>query len=96
MKHLLFLSVLVPSIAFAEVVTVDKPVVCGSVELILTEISSKYKESAVWIGNKDRSRYALALNPETNTWSLIEYNDKIACLIDAGIGSQIRFPEQKK
>jgi hypothetical protein len=86
---------LAPALALANPVVVDKSVVCTPVELMLTELSLKYKETAIWIGDKDKSQYVLSLNPETTTWSLVEFNDKIACLIDAGVGSQIRLPKTK-
>jgi hypothetical protein len=95
MKKLILSLLFFPIFAAAEVVEVDKPVICTPVELMLTEISSKYKESAVWIGRKQQSQYVLAINTETTTWSLIEFNDRIACLIDAGVGSQIRLPKTK-
>jgi hypothetical protein len=96
MKNILFALLLLPALVNAEAVRVDKTVVCTKLETMLTEISVKYKESAVWIGNKEKSQYVLAMNPTTTTWSLIEYDDKIACLIDTGVGSQIRIPGQKK
>jgi hypothetical protein len=80
-----FLLALTSLVANAEIVESNKPVVCSDVKTVIENISSVYNESPYWIGaGNDSSKYVLMVNSKTKTWTIIQFNDKIACVIGTG------------
>jgi len=87
MKLVLAALLLIPSMVFAQqIYQVNKVVNCGDAKLIINELR-KVKESPIWIGDvgdETQSRMSLWVSNENNTWTLLQNNDKIACIIDHG------------
>lgn len=73
-------------------VRVEKPVMCASTEDILPEIYKQYREIPIWGSQIEDSKIALFVNPETKTWSIIQWNDQVACAIEAGTNYFLKFP----
>ncbi len=82
----LFLGVLLlPALATAQPVTVEKPVICDQTPRVLAALTSKdIKESPFWLGTDDLSRFSLFVNEQTGAWTFIQFNDKIACILGTG------------
>lgn len=78
-------------IAVAESVTVQKPVECADTATLLRGLSgSDYKEKLIWWGIEPGatvSRYSLFVNEETKSWTLIQLDEKIACVLGTGEAS---------
>lgn len=76
-----------PFFVFAQqgAVRVDKPVICFESTTAIEELRKEWKEHPVW-GSKleDKSSIALFVNPQTKTWTILQWNDKVACVIEAG------------
>jgi hypothetical protein len=92
MRKFLFGALLLPVLALAEPVTVDKPVVCERADIVIKELLQRFKEVPVWQGDDPEnpgSRYALLLNKENFTWTLLQYSDRIACVLGSGEGFRI-------
>jgi len=87
MRQLLLGVLLLPAIAFAEPVTVEKPVVCEKTKILIEVLSgSDYKEVPVWTGRDDTSRYSIFANEKTGSWTIIQFNANIACVLGSGEG----------
>ena len=92
MKMLLLVALLVPMLSYSqqkqepqEPTMVDKKVICTTTENLknaLTNIS--FKELPVWIGKDDTSAWALITNKSTGTWTLIQFDDNVGCMIGSG------------
>ena len=82
---------LVLGIAVAQSVTVQKPIECADTATLLRGLSgSDYKEKPIWWGIEPGatvSRYSLFVNDETKSWTLIQFDDKIACVLGTGEAS---------
>jgi len=71
--------------------TFNKPVLCADRDRVIKELSgSRYQEMPVWMGleNTTGDRYSLFVNPDTRSWTLLQFDDKIACVIGAGTRSR--------
>ncbi len=81
-----FLFCLTGTIANAtEIFTVQKPVFCSDVKSIIEFVSGgEFQEQPFWAGKDSKSRYIIMQNSKTKTWSIIQFNDEIACVIGAG------------
>lgn len=93
-----FLGVLLlPVFALAQPVTVEKPVICDKTEKVIsTLMNGEYKEQPLWIGVDSKSRYSLFVNEKTRTWTFVQFNENIACVLGLGESSKSIFPDPKK
>lgn len=74
----------------AEVRTINKPIVCEETSVVLSTLfSGEYQEFPIWMGIGENSRYSLFANEKTKSWTLIQYDEKIACVL--GVGSHYRM-----
>jgi hypothetical protein len=96
MRLALLTILLVPFMAFAEVpVTVNKEVVCTKPSIMFAAVRTTYGEQPIWHGDAEgESSVVITANPTTNSWSIIHYNEKVACLLEVGKG--FRFRDIKK
>lgn len=69
-----------------------KPVTCGPFrEIVETLMQDKYQEIPLWIGksSQDSSRFSIFLNEKTGAWTLVQYGQKIGCVLGLGQTSNI-------
>lgn len=94
MKTLLLSVLLLPALALAEPVKVEKTVVCDEADKMLSYFETNYSEKPLWIGKYDDNNAVILVNPDTQTWSMVQFNvkDNIACLIEAGKGFKFKVP----
>lgn len=96
MRNFLLGVLLLPVFAHAEPVTVEKPVICDKAETVITGlINGDYKEKPIWTGTDEKSRWSIFANDRTKTWTLIQFNDRIACIIGTGEASKLVFTGPK-
>jgi hypothetical protein len=86
-----FLFCLTSTIAYAnEIITVNKPVFCSDIKSLIEFLSGgEFREMPIWTGKDDKSRYVILSNEKTKTWSIVQFNDQIACVLGAGINGSI-------
>lgn len=88
MKYLILLSLLVAGSVNAQTVTVQKPVNCFDMEPLFRGLmGDDYKEKPIWMGSEpgtNLSKYSLFVNQETKSWTMIQFNDQIACVLGSG------------
>ncbi len=91
MKYLLLLVVSVIGIVAAQPVTVQKPVDCVNTETLFQGlIGSDYKEKPIWLGNQSDAslpKYSLFVNEQSKSWTLVQFDEKIACVLGTGEAS---------
>jgi len=91
MKYFLFLTLLISSLAAAQSIVIQKPVTCTETKMLLQGLtSSDYKEAPLWLGiepGAEVAKYSVFVNPQTKTWTIIQFNDKIACVLGTGTES---------
>lgn len=92
-KSVVFLFCFLSTIANAQEIpgttTVNKKVVCTDTKSLFENIKdSKYKETPVWVGRLEDSTMTIFANQETGTWTVIQFNSDVACVIDAGEDSR--------
>jgi len=92
MRTLLISILLLPIFALAEPVTVEKSVTCDKPKAVIETISgSDINEVPFWVGTDDKSKYVLMVNKKTGTWTMVQYNSNIACIIGFGENQQQIF-----
>jgi hypothetical protein len=86
MKKLLLMLVFTVS-ATAAPVEVKKPVICENTETLVKLLSSEnYQEKPIWLGASDEkmNTYSLWINASTKNWTIIQFNNEIACILGTG------------
>ena len=98
MKKLLALILVVPLLTSAQSsgpTAVEKTVVCDKTQNVLDVImNGRFKETPIWGGEDETSRYGLLVNCETGTWTIIKFNKDTACVLGTGDGSRSMTPRK--
>jgi hypothetical protein len=91
MKYFLFIILVLSSVVMAQPIIIQKPVTCVDTKTLLQGLmGSDYKETPVWLGvepGAEVPKYSVFVNPQTRTWTIIQFNDTIACVLGTGINS---------
>lgn len=86
----LFLSLFfLPTLALAQNPTVlNKEVVCDKLDVIMSALTKDYQEKPFWLGKDEetKSNYVLMVNSGAGSWTIVQFNEKIACIIGSGTG----------
>ena len=95
----LCVSVILTGAVIAQTMTVQKPVECVNTETLFQGlIGSDYKEKPSWLGiepGATLSKYSLFVNEQTKTWTLIQFDAKMACVLGTGEASTQIFTGPK-
>jgi len=81
-----FLFCLLSPIANAqEIIDLQKPLKCSKPEAVMNYFKDNFNEMPMWVGKTNTDTYiTLLVNKETRTWTLIEYEANLACVLGAG------------
>ena len=70
-----------------EVIRLNKEMKCSNAEFLMNEFTQNYGESPIWVGKTDHGTHiTLLVNKIKKTWTIIEYNAKLACVLGVGEG----------
>jgi hypothetical protein len=75
---------LLPALAHAQPVTVEKPVICDTPKVVIESLTGTHQEKPFWVGNDDKSRYIMLVNESTGSWTMVQFNNSIACILGTG------------
>jgi len=81
-----FLFCLTSSIANAqEIIDLQKSLKCSDAQVVMNYFVDTHKEIPVWVGKSVHNTHiTLLMNNETRSWTMIEYDTKLACVLGAG------------
>ena len=84
-------GIILTGAVIAQTMTVQKPVECVNTETLFQGlISSNYKEKPIWLGIQSDAplpKYSLFVNEQTKSWTLVQFDEKIACVLGTGEAS---------
>ena len=81
-----FLFCLISSIAHAqEIIDLNKLLKCSDAQTVMNYFVDIHKETPVWVGKSVHNTHiTLLMNQETRSWTMIEYDTRLACVLGAG------------
>ena len=90
-----FLFCLISSIAHAqEIIDLQKPLKCSDAQVVMNYFVDTHKETPVWVGKSVHNTHiTLLVNKETRSWTMIEYDTRLACVLGAGEDRSSSNPE---
>lgn len=93
MKQSILASLLlIPTLLLAEPVELNKRVVCDKTAVVFHSLLKDHGERPIWVGVSKEDSTVVVSNPRTGSWSIVLFNDKVACVLEAGEKNQI-LPE---
>ena len=86
---------LISSIAHAqEIVNLTKPMKCSDAQSVMNYFVDTHKETPIWVGKSVHNTHVtLLMNRETRSWTMIEYDTRLACVLGAGEDRSSSNPE---
>lgn len=86
---------LISSIAHAQpIIDLNKAMKCSDPQKVMKYFRDTHKETPVWVGNTVHNSYiTLLTNPRTGSWTMIEYDNEMACVLGAGEDQSSSKPE---
>ena len=77
---------LISSIAHAqEIIDLTKPMKCSDASSVINYFVDTHKETPIWVGKSVHNTHiTLLVNKETRSWTMIEYDSRLACVLGAG------------
>lgn len=85
-KLMAFLFCLISPIANAqEIIDLNKPMKCSKAEQVMNYFVQGFNENPIWVGKTTNGTHiTLLVNKEKNTWTMVEYDAVLACVLGAG------------
>jgi hypothetical protein len=78
---------------------IDRTVRCFRTPELMALVTKELGEVPIWLGTDSSERAdvrtVVVVNPSTSAWSIIEYNDRVACVLAVGEGFSIAAPKRK-
>ena len=86
---------LISSIAHAqEIINLTKPMKCSDAQSVMNYFVDTHKETPIWVGKSVHNTHiTLLVNKDTRSWTVIEYDTRIACVLGAGEDKSSSNPE---
>tara|TARA_R110000868_G_scaffold364719_1_gene627596 strand:- start:140 stop:436 length:297 start_codon:yes stop_codon:yes gene_type:complete len=86
---------LISSIAHAqEIIDLTKTIKCSDAQSVMNYFVETHKETPVWVGKSVHNTHiTLLMNRETRSWTIIEYDTRLACVLGAGEDKSGSSPE---
>ena len=83
-KILLLLALCATAQAQQTQQTLQKTVDCAPTQLVLKNLQRKYGEQPLWGAQVQHTTVAVFVNQQTKTWTLIQFDENLACVLDTG------------
>jgi len=88
MKKIISIILLLPFFVWSqEPVIVDKKISCTTTEIVLQSLTEKFFEKPIWLGEGSDSLYSIFVS-KNGSWTIIQFNNQIACVIGVGKSSK--------
>ena len=67
------------------IIDLTKSLKCSDAQTVMNYFTDVFKETPVWVGKTVHNTHiTLLANRETKSWTMIEYDTKLACVLGAG------------
>jgi hypothetical protein len=94
-RALAFLFCLISTLANAQIFESKTTIRCGETKYILSNLAGEeVEEQPMWVGNNDANKTStmVMVNIKTQTWTVVQFDRKIACIL--GVGEGFKFKKE--
>ena len=91
MKYIFAALVLISSVAHAQLSEYDRRLTCGETRFVITALTKAAQEKPIWSGTDPETgtETMILQNTRTLTWTVVQYDQKMACVLHSGTGFRI-------
>ena len=91
MKYIFAALVLICSVAHAQLSEFERRFTCGETRFVITALTQTAQEKPVWSGTDPQSgtQTMILQNTKTLTWTVVQYDNTMACVLHSGTGFKI-------
>lgn len=85
-KFIAFCVFLFPFSLYAQqsAIQVDKTLLCASTKDVFQSLATDWNEKPIWGSNLKDSKVILTVNKKTGSWTIIQFNKNLACILEVG------------
>lgn len=76
------------------VMEIDKAMICMPAAQLFETMTKRHGERPIWAAHLEDSKIGLFVNEDSETWTIIQWTDKLGCVIDAGQGWTALWPRR--
>ena len=82
---------LAASVAYAQLHEYERRFTCGETQFVISALTKTAQEKPVWSGTdpETSTQTMVLVNAKTLTWTVVQYDLKMACVLQSGEGFRI-------
>ena len=91
MKYIFAALVLISSVAHAQLSEYERKATCGKTQFVISVLTRNAQEKPIWSGTDPQSgtETMILQNNQTLTWTVVQYDQTMACVLQSGEGFKI-------
>ena len=91
MKYIFAVVCLISSVAHAQLSEYERRFTCGETRFVITALTKTAQEKPIWVGTdpETKTQTMILQNTKTLTWTVVQYDQKMACVLHSGTGFRI-------
>jgi predicted secreted Zn-dependent protease len=91
MKYIFAALVLISSVAHAQLSEYERRFTCGKTQFVISVLTRNAQEKPIWSGTDPQSgtETMILQNNQTLTWTVVQYDRDMACVLHSGTGFRI-------
>jgi hypothetical protein len=91
MKYIFAALVLIFSVAHAQLSEYERRFTCGKTQFVISALTRNAQEKPIWSGTDPQSgtETMILQNTQTLTWTVVQYDQTTACVLQSGTGFRI-------
>jgi hypothetical protein len=91
MKYIFAALVLISSVAHAQLSEYERKFTCGKTQFVISALTKTAQEKPIWAGADPETgtQTMILQNVKTLTWTVVQYDQTMACVLQSGTGFRI-------
>jgi len=91
MKYIFAALVFVSSVAHAQLSEYERKFSCGKTQFVISALTKNAQEKPIWSGAdpETNTQTMILQNTKTLTWTVVQYDATMACVLQSGEGFRI-------
>ena len=91
MKYIFAALGLICSVAHAQLSEYERRFTCGETRFVITALTKTAQEKPIWSGTDPatQTQTIVLVNTNTLTWTVVQYDQTMACVLHSGTGFKI-------
>jgi hypothetical protein len=91
MKYIFAALCLISAVAHAQLSEYERKLTCGKTQFVISVLTQNAQEKPIWAGAdpQTETQTMILQNTRTLTWTVVQYDQTTACVLQSGTGFRI-------